>query len=125
LLDADNAPANMNEQQHRFLCLLGELPARLDVQQAGLVLNFQPHDIPVLVTAGLLKPLGTPQANSVKYFATVDVLERGKDRTWLNKATITISRHWQRKNAKKIDRQSGAHPVPPCPEPTFMDAARS
>jgi hypothetical protein len=41
------------------------------------------HDVPILVAAHLLKPLGIPPANSVKYFATLELLEQVKDRTWL------------------------------------------
>jgi hypothetical protein len=39
------------------------------------------HDVPILVAAHLLKPLGIPPANSVKYFATLELLEQVKDRT--------------------------------------------
>jgi hypothetical protein len=65
------------------------------------VLNCQPHDIPALISARLLKPLGNPAQNSTKYFATADVLETAKDRAWLVKATNTISQHWQHQNARK------------------------
>jgi len=71
----------MNEDQQRFLTLLGQLPARLMAEQVAWVLNCQPHDVPVLVAARLLKPLGNPPPNGVKYFATADVLERVKDHT--------------------------------------------
>jgi hypothetical protein len=40
----------------------------------------QPHDIPVLVSARLLKPLSNPQPNSVKYLASMEVLELAKGR---------------------------------------------
>ena len=91
----------MKDDQHRFLLLLGQLPARLTAEQAGWVLNCQPHDIPALVNARLLKPLGTPVQNSTKYFATADVLEISKDRAWLVKLTNTISQHWQKRNTRK------------------------
>jgi hypothetical protein len=91
----------MKEDQQRFLALLGQLPARLTAEQAGWVLNCQPHDIPALIAARLLKPLGTPAQNSTKYFATADVLETAKDRSWLVKVTNTISQHWQHQNARK------------------------
>jgi hypothetical protein len=77
------------------------LPARLTAEQAAWVLNCQPHDIPALVAAKLLKPLGNPAANSVKYFATDDLLENLKDRHWLTRVTSTIYLHWQHKNARK------------------------
>ncbi len=93
----------MKEEQHRFLSLLGQLPLRLTAEQAGWVLNCQPHDIPPLISARLLKPLGNPAPNSTKYFATADVLEKAKDSSWLVKVTNTICQHWQHQNARKTD----------------------
>jgi len=51
----------MKEEQHRFLSLLGQLTVRLDSEQAGWALNCQPHDIPALIHARRLKPLGKPR----------------------------------------------------------------
>lgn len=91
----------MRDDQHRFLMLLGELPARLTAEQTAWVLNCQPHDVPVLVRARLLKPLGNPAPNSVKYYATVEVLELAKDRAWLGRVTNAVGRYWNEKNAGK------------------------
>lgn len=91
----------MKDDQLRFLAILGQLPARLSAEQAGWVLNCQPHDIPALVNARLLKPLGNPAQNGAKYFATADILESLKDRSWLTRLTNTINQHWQRQNARK------------------------
>jgi len=91
----------MKDNQHQFLALLGQLPARLTAEQAGWVLNCQSHDIPALIAARLLKPLGNPAANAGKFFATADILENTKDRAWLVKVTTTISQHWQHQNARK------------------------
>ena len=91
----------MRDDQHRFLALLGRLPARLTVEQAAWVLNCQAHDVPILVAHKLLKPLGNPQPNGVKFFATADVLEHTQDRAWLSKMTNTVSQHWQHKNQRK------------------------
>ena len=91
----------MKDDQHRFLALLGQLPVRLNAEQASWVLNCQTHDIPALMAARLLKPLGNPAQNSIKFFATADVLELAKDRSWLVKLTNTINQHWQKKNARK------------------------
>ena len=66
-----------------------------------MVLNCQPHDIAVLVAAKLLKPLGKPAPNSVKYFATADLLEKLEDRNWLARVTTAIYEHWSRKNARQ------------------------
>jgi hypothetical protein len=65
----------MREEQHQFLRLLGQLPARLTAEQAAWVLNCQVHDVPALVAAKLLKPLGNPSANTIKFYATADLLE--------------------------------------------------
>jgi hypothetical protein len=94
----------MRDDQHRFLMLLGQLPARLTAEQAAWVLNCQPHDIPALVAARLLKPLGNPAANSVKFFATADLLEYTKDRNCLVRVTSTINQHWHKQNACKKNR---------------------
>jgi len=91
----------MKEEQHQFLTLLGQLPARLTAEQAAWVLNCQPHDIPALVAARLLKPLGNPPANGIKFFATADLLEVIKDRNWLVRMSATIYQHWQRKNTRQ------------------------
>lgn len=68
----------MREEQHQFLRLLNQLPARLTAEQAAWVLNCQPHDVPILVAARILKPLGNPPPSSVKYFAASEVLEQVK-----------------------------------------------
>jgi len=91
----------MRDDQHQFLRLLGQLPARLTAEQAAWVLNCQSHDVPALVAAKLLKPLGNPAANSVKFFATSDLLEAIKDRNWLMRMSATIYQHWQKKNARQ------------------------
>ena len=93
----------MRDDQHRFLTLLGQLPARLTVEQAAWVLNCQPHDVPVLVATKLLKPLGNPPQNGTKYFATKEVLESAKDEKWLTRMTAALYQHWQKKNARKKD----------------------
>src|SRR6267142_5850603 len=92
---------SMREEQHQFLRLLGRLPARLTAEQAAWVLNCQPHDVPALVAARLLKPLGNPPPNGIKFFATSDLLEFAKDRAWLAKMTHTISQHWQKRNTRQ------------------------
>src|SRR5271165_5987731 len=89
----------MREDQLQFMRVLGQLPARLTAEQAAWVLNCQPHDVPALVAARLLKPLGNPAPNGVKFFATSDVLELSEDRDRLAKMTNTITQHWQKKNA--------------------------
>lgn len=94
----------VKEEQHQFLRLLNQLPARLTAEQAAWVLNCQPHDVPVLVAARLLKPLGNPPPNSVKYFAALELLEQVQDRTWLAKVTNALNQHWHKRNSDKKNR---------------------
>jgi hypothetical protein len=94
----------MRDDQHRFLSLLGQVPARLTAEQAAWVLGCQAHDVPILVAARLLRPLGNPAPNGVKYFATMEILELCKNRTWLAKVTNAASEHWKQKNLHKRGR---------------------
>ena len=93
--------SKMSDEQLRFLSLLGQHPARLTAEQTAWLLNCKTHDIPVLVNARLIKPLGHPPLNSGKFFATTDLLEASKDRNWLVRVTTTICQHWQKKNNPK------------------------
>ena len=102
----------MKEEQNQFLRLIGQPPARLNAEQVAWVLNCQAHDVPVLVNARLLKPLGNPPPNSVKSFATTEVLAQARDSRWLAKMTNTLLQHWQRKNAAKKAGPSRGKVVP-------------
>lgn len=77
------------------------VPARLHTEQVAKILGFHPFDIPILVSAKLLKPLGNPAYNGSKYFAAVAVMELSRDCEWLDKATKAISKYWKTKNEKK------------------------
>ena len=105
----------MREDQHRFLTLLGQLPVRLTAEQAAWVLNCQAHDVPILVATRLLKPLGNPPLNGVKFFATADVLELCRDRAWLVKMTNAVCQHWQRQNVRRKGRSVTSSPSGPSP----------
>jgi hypothetical protein len=91
----------MKEDQQQFLTLAGQPPARLTVEQAAWMLGCQAHDVPILVSSRLLKPLGNPPPNGIKFFATADLLDLIKDRSWLTKITNTINQHWHRQNSRK------------------------
>jgi len=102
----------MTDKQCVILALQ-RLPARLDAEQASWVLGCQKHDITVLVSTRLLKPLGNPPANGIKYFASSDILELMDDRCWLAKMTNTITQHWFKRNAAqkghvRAGRRNGA-----------------
>jgi hypothetical protein len=103
----------MKDVQHQFLALVGLPPARLNVEQVAWLLGCQPHDVPVLVAARLLKPLGNPPQNGTKFFATAELIEQTKERNWLARVTIAINQHWHRKNALCKKSASKNAPVEP------------
>lgn len=94
----------MRGEQYRFLTLR-QLPARLTAEQVGWVVNCQLHDVPILVSANLLKPLGNPPQNGIKFFATREVLELSRDEKWLHRATAAITRYWQEQSQRKRTEQ--------------------
>ena len=90
----------MNVERKDFLSVRTP-PARVIAEEAAWYLGFAPHDIPVLVSAGLLKPLGHPPASGTKFFATATLQKLRDDINWLSRASDAIVRHWQAKNARK------------------------
>jgi hypothetical protein len=92
--------------QTRELLNVRRLPARLTVAQTAALLNCGEHDIPVLVSNGLLKPLGHPPPNAVKYFAPTEVLELAGDSEQMGQICDAVYEHWRGKNAAK---SNGAH----------------
>jgi hypothetical protein len=76
--------------------------------------------MPILVSYRLLKPLGNPPQNGVKYFATAEVLELAKDRSWLAKITSTVCQHWHKRNTRRKNQsQDGSQNG----EPLALDSA--
>jgi len=82
------------------------LPARLGTDETAALLGFSPHDIPTLIAAGLLQPLGKPVPNSPKFFAACVVEELRASPEWLDKATEAVSHHWREKNQRKSEAKS-------------------
>lgn len=77
------------------------LPGRLDIAATAKLLGFAEHDIPILMAAGKLHPLGEPAPNAPKWFAALEVIRLAADRDWLNKATREVSRHWRHRRERK------------------------
>src|SRR5450631_2494350 len=77
------------------------LPAGMSSDETAWHLGFEPHEVSILLNAGLLKPLGHPAANSTKYFFA-DALEALRyDEKCLSKASDAIAVFWRNKNAQK------------------------
>jgi len=96
----------MNPDREKFLSLRTN-PARLSAEETAWCLGFSQHEIPVLVSKGLLKPLGHPVPNTVKYFAATTVEEMRRDVKWLSRATDAVMEYWRMKNAQKRDSRGG------------------
>ena len=96
-----------NSERHQFISIAG-LPGRLNVQEAAWVLGFSDHDIPVLVSHRLLKPLGNPPPNGGRYYALPDLNVLRNDAKWLDKASAVLVKHWRTQNAdRRTDRPAG------------------
>lgn len=87
----------------RDLLNLRRLPAMLTIAQTAVLLNRGEHDIPVLVRASLLKPLGDPPPNAVKFFATAEVLELADNRQALDRICAVLTEYWRDKNMARTD----------------------
>ena len=93
----------MNQAKKDFLSLVTP-PARLGINETAWLLGFSEHDIPVLVSAGLLKPLGRPPSTGSKFFATVELQTLRNDTRWLAKASDAIVNYWRSKNSGRRNR---------------------
>ncbi len=91
---------NITAQQTEFLSWK-IVPARLSTTQTAWFLGFEPHEIAMLVAAGLLKPLGHPPRNSTKFFATETLEQFRRDEKWLARASDAIANYWRERNARR------------------------
>ena len=84
---------------------LTRLPARVDCQGAGVLLNFEVVSIRALVELGLLKPAGSPKGNEHKFFCTRTILKLADDEKWVNNATRAVSKYWAEKNQRRLSKR--------------------
>lgn len=91
----------MNSTPKQTILNSTRLPARLSSEDAAVVLGYEPHDLPTLIAAGLLKPLGAPTKNAPKRFAAIEILAKTEDLKWLVRAEIAIAQKWKSKNARR------------------------
>jgi hypothetical protein len=96
----------MNPEKAQFLSL--PTPGRVTAEQAGWILGFEARDIPILVRAHLLKPLGNPNPCSHKYFAGSEIEILKKDAQWLDKASRVMRKYWEQQNSRRSASSSTA-----------------
>jgi hypothetical protein len=88
----------MNNEQARHT-------GRMKPEEAAYVLGVQPHDIPILIRAKLLKPLANPPPNAVKYFAATKIQRLAADEQWLEKATKNLNNYWAEQNKNRKNKK--------------------
>ena len=92
----------LHDEVHKLLNV-HRLPGRLTTAQVALLLGFAPVDVPVLVGKKLLRPLGRPAPNAIKYFARPDIERLAADSAWLGRATQAMYEHWHGRNRKQAE----------------------
>jgi hypothetical protein len=102
--DKSNPAYSLSPELKAMLNLV-RLPASLTVAMTAGLLGFKPHEIPILVARGFLRPQGTPKPNSEKFFTRVEIEELAKDAVWLSRARAAVNQHWRLKNARKAKAQ--------------------
>jgi len=85
---------------------LEKFPVVMTKEKVAEALGIATHNIPPLVRAGLLKPLGHPGRYCVKHFSRDALAEKFASPEWLDKVIAAIHRHWRNKNARKRARQT-------------------
>jgi hypothetical protein len=83
-------------------------PGRSLAEEVASMLGFKRHDIPILVKARLLRPLGNPAPHAVKYFAACEVQMLACDADWLGRATKAVATYWAKQNQKRRPKNMGA-----------------
>jgi hypothetical protein len=104
----------MNCEHKDFLNLLSP-PGRLTATEAAWKLGFEPDHIPILIQAGLLKPLGNPPPGAMKFFLTAEIEQKKIDAKWMAKASEVVRLKVKDKNeraAKHRDRDGKAADAP-------------
>jgi len=82
------------------LLKMPRLPGRINAEQTATLLGFQIHDIPVLIAAKLIQPLGNPTPAAPKWFSSAEIETLRLDSKFLAKATKTVSQRWQKRNSR-------------------------
>jgi hypothetical protein len=91
----------MNPESSLRLQSLEKFPVFMTKEKVAEALGVAIHNIPPLVRAGLLKPLGRPGRYCAKHLSRDALAEEFASQDWLDKVIAAIHRHWRNKNARK------------------------
>jgi hypothetical protein len=90
----------MNPERKDFLNLRTK-PGRFTSEEAAWFLGFHPHEIPMLMGARLLEPLGDPAENGCKYFGIIYLERLKQDISWQAKASNAVVKYWKDRNLQR------------------------
>ena len=90
----------ITDKQHN-----GSRPACVSMEEAAAIFGWPNYYLPFLVRAGHLKPLGKPQQNARKWFATVEIERMSCDPDWLEKAVRIVEKQIQEMNRKQRGKE--------------------
>lgn len=82
----------------------GVLEGRLNMKKAADLIGCEHHHIPILIEAGIIKPLGNASSGRQKYFATVRLLQLVQSEEFLDAVTNAIYEHSEINNAARKKR---------------------
>jgi len=95
----------MNPERRDFLNLRCP-PGRITVAEAAYILGCDPDHIFILLSAKMLKPLGSPPPGAMKYFLRIDIEKKKDDGRWMNKACEIIRRAIKDKNERTAQNRT-------------------
>jgi hypothetical protein len=95
----------MNAERRDFLNLVSP-PARMNASEAAWKLGFEPDHIPILVSAGLLKPVGNIPPGGVKFFLRSVIEQNMNDDKWMTKASEAVRLKFKEKNERAASNRA-------------------
>jgi hypothetical protein len=97
----------VNPDRQQFLNLRSK-PGKLTAEEAAWHLGFLAHEIPMLMAAGLLKPLGRPSENASKHFSLVELDKLNRDTAWQAQASDAVAKYWKDRNQQRPTQNAKA-----------------
>jgi hypothetical protein len=95
----------VNPEREKYLNLHTK-PGKVTADEAAWHLGFLAHEIPMLMAVGLLRPLGEPPENGVKFFSTNELDRLCQDKAWLAKACDAVVKYWKDRNLLRPKRNA-------------------
>jgi hypothetical protein len=75
------------------------VPARMGMAEASALLGISKTDLAHLCATGELELIGEPERNQERFLYADDVLERARDKGWLNRITNALYDLHKNRNA--------------------------